>query len=285
VLANIVGVEPSALSTSIATDVVVTFSEPIATVPSGGISLTGAGTLDTARFSFPYLGDNTKARVGITSTSVTGITFAGIIDVNEGAATSPSASITTISGPSGLQYGSAANFAYAADLISDTGSWTWQMWVNIPQPAGYAVGAHFAGLEWHEWVSGDFYPMESYSDLSTVMTVGVVGGGGRRLTITRSGNVFEIFLNGVSKGSRTKPAYAFNNQFRANKGYFNTTSIYPDAARIWDHTIWNSVRTAAQIAANDLTGALHHYSLNGTLADSVGSINLTAAGTPTYIAR
>ena len=78
-----------------ATDVVVTFSEPIASVPIGGISLSGAGTLDTARFSFPYLGDSTKVRVGVTSTSVTAITFTGIVDVNEGATASPSASITT----------------------------------------------------------------------------------------------------------------------------------------------------------------------------------------------
>jgi hypothetical protein len=80
---------------AIATDVVVSFSEPIASVPVGGISLTGVGTLDTARFSFPYLGDNTKARIGITSTSVTGVTFGGIIDVNESATASPSASLST----------------------------------------------------------------------------------------------------------------------------------------------------------------------------------------------
>jgi hypothetical protein len=83
------------LATGTATDVIVTFSEPIASVPSAGISLTGSGTLDNARFSFPYLGDNTKARVGITSTSVTGITFAGVVDVNESATASPSASISS----------------------------------------------------------------------------------------------------------------------------------------------------------------------------------------------
>ena len=95
VLATIVSLSPASLATGSATDVIVTFSEPIASIPIGGVSLTGAGTLDNARFSFPYLGDNTKARVGVTSTSVTAVTFAGIVDVNEGATASPSASITT----------------------------------------------------------------------------------------------------------------------------------------------------------------------------------------------
>jgi hypothetical protein len=40
-------------------------------------------------------------------------------------------------------------------------------------------------------------------------------------TLTRSGNVFEVFLNGVSKGSRTKNNYTFNDQFRSNKGFFH----------------------------------------------------------------
>ena len=127
--------------------------------------------------------------------------------------------------------------------------------------------------------------MRMVSSLTSVMTVGIIGQGAKRLTITRSGDVFEVFLNGVSKGSRTKPTYVFNDQFRSNKGLFNDSSVFPNTGRIWDHTIWDSVRTPAQIAADDLGGALHHYSLDYTLADSIGDVDLTANGTPTYIAR
>jgi hypothetical protein len=524
VLATIVGGEPSALSTSIATDVVVTFSEPIASIPSAGISLTGSGTLDNARFSFPYLGDNTKARVGITSTSVTGITFAGIIDVNESATASPSASITTsleaqfvldasrsstltLSGSnvtswktvagatpiahlngatkpslvanslnglptvnfnnsnsgagetnrwryvqsfgtsyslfavcniypasgaynggvmvtadnfdhnlgdyqksgsstpsikintlditgnsritpidlgaaptgwfvvemrvggsdafvraagsskralaswtaaldhlnvggspytghatsfslaelriytgavndtahtsivdelkakwfgagtvlasptSGLAYGSASNYAYGSGLVTDTGSWTWQFWANLPTGAGYAIGGHFAGIEWHDAANTDWYlePGPGGDNMGYKLVIGasnrITYNGTKRMTLVRSGTNFTLYSNGVNVGAISIPVYTFTDNYRTSVGIYNASSVYPVGGRTWDHSIWDTARTAAQIAANDLSGRLHHYTLNGTLADSVGSLNLTAAGAVTYIAR
>ena len=109
--------------------------------------------------------------------------------------------------------------------------------------------------------------------------------GPRRITITRTGTTFTIHTDGIAVGSKIVSGYTFGTQFRTNVGYYNTTSVYPSTGRTWDVTIWDSVRTAAQIAANDLTGAAHHYSLDNTLADSAGAVNLTAAGTPTYIDR
>jgi hypothetical protein len=291
VLATIVAVEPASLAAGSATDVIVTFSEPIASVPLGGISLTGAGTLDTARFSFPYQGDNTKARIGVTSTSVTGVTFAGIVDVNEGATASPSASISTAEPPQAIAYGNAANYAYGSGLVTDTGSWTWQFWANLPTGAGYAIGGHFAGIEWHDAANNDWYlePGPGGDNMGYKLTIGAANrityNGTKRMTLVRSGTNFTLYSNGVNRGSISIPVYTFTGNYRTNVGIFNASSVYPVGGRTWDHSIWDTARTAAQIAANDLSGRLHHYSLNGTLDDSVGSLNLTGAGTPTYIAR
>ena len=273
-----------------ATDVIVTFSEPIASVPTAGITITGVGTLDNARFSFPYLGDVTKCRVGITSTSVTGISFAGIVDVNESATASPSASLSTALPLAGIQYGSTTNYAYASNLITDTGSWTWQFWANLPQGAGYAIGSHFAGLEWHDASNNDWYlePGSNPNNMGYKITIGsanrITYNGPRRITITRNGTTFTIHTDGLAVGSKAVSGYTFGTQFRTNVGFYNTANVYPSNGRMWDVTIWDSVRSAAQIAANDLTGAAHHYSLDNTLADSVGGVDLTAAGAPTYVA-
>ncbi len=106
------------------------------------------------------------------------------------------------------------------------------------------------------------------------------------MTLVRSGTNFTIYVNGVVRGAtKSVPVYTFTGNYRTNVGLFNSTYVYPSTGRTWDHTIWNTARTATQIAENDLTGAIHHYSLDGTLADSIGTLNLTAAGTPTYIAR
>ena len=291
VLATIVGVTPSSLSAGTATDVIVTFSEPIASITTAGITLTGVGTLDNARFSFPYLGDNTKARIGITSTSVTGVTFANIVDLNEGAAASPSASISTATALRGLQYGNKLNYAYASNLITDTGYWTWQMWVHIPSAAGYAIGGHLAGIEWHDAGDTRLYlePGPAADNINYMIPVSagskLVGNGAKRLTITRSGTTFQIYINGTLIGSKVIPEYVFGTNFRLTIGLFNSNNIYSSTARIFNVLVWDTLRTGTQIGANDFTGALHFYTLDGTLADSVGTLHLTAAGTPTYIAR
>jgi hypothetical protein len=113
----------------------------------------------------------------------------------------------------------------------------------------------------------------------------LVGNGPKRLTITRSGTTFQIYINGTLIGSTVISTYVFGVNFRLTVGVFNINNIYSSAACIWDATIWVTLRTGTQIGANDLTGALHHYTLDGVLTDSVGALNLTAAGTPTYIAR
>ena len=73
--------------------------------------------------------------------------------------------------------------------------------------------------------------------------------------------------------------------FRLTVGLFNTDNVYSSTARIFNVSVWDTLRTGTQIGANDLTGALHFYTLDGVLTDSVSTLHLSAAGTPTYIAR
>jgi hypothetical protein len=190
-----------------------------------------------------------------------------------------------------LAYGNNLNYAYATNVISNTGSWTWQMWVNIPNSSGYAIGGHFAGIEWHDAGDTRFYlepgPLQDNLgyQLSVASNQRIVGNGPKRLTITRSGTSFQVFINGTLIGGTAVSEYIFGSNFRLTVGFFNSTNVYASNARMWDVTVWDTVRTSTQILANDLTSALHHYSLNGNLQDSIGTLHLSAAGTVSYIGQ
>ena len=183
--------------------------------------------------------------------------------------------------------GNKINNLSATNLITDTGSWTFQGMFNISSAYDQAILFHFCGMEIRDTGSGTVYlqpgPSPNVTGYSVAVTSAILSKGNVRFTLTRSGTTFTGYVNGSLYFTKSVPIYIYNNQYYANRGSFQQDAMYDTPSKTWDHIIWDTVRTTTQILNNDITGALHRYSLDSSVNDSIGTANLTTSGTVSYL--
>jgi hypothetical protein len=189
--------------------------------------------------------------------------------------------VSTTSGTIALSYSSKFNYAYGDSLVTDASQWTWDFYIKLPtmvNPWYLPTGGFFGGISWQVrdttvWIRGG-------SDwVAPPLNLNWSFSSPRRLTLTRSGNTISLFVDGSYVYSITDSSRVTNLQVTG----LNDRDIYPADGRIWGMSIWNTVRTPAQILSNQLDEVAHHWLLNGNLQNSVsGGVTLSEVGTVTY---
>ena len=279
--ATISSIYPIVVPYGLPTEVIVTFSKNI-----NNVSQPFTGTWNTMTIKSFITGTNT---VTFTVNAIKDLTtsIGCTVTTVDGATGPTSIPIGTVIPPTVYLSYNTDNYLYSNKaLITNTGSWTFQAMMNITANSNLALLFHFCGAEIHDTGDGRYFPMTQATLLGyqTSVTPRILGKGNVRFTLVRSGNTFTSYVNGTVYNNIGMGDYVFTNTYFSTKSSNVTrTGVYPYPSKTWDHIMWDSARTATQILNNDVSGALHRYSLDNTNVDSIGGVSLDIAGTPLYI--